>query len=876
MDPGARASPRRGEGDAGEGPLQKSGLTVNDFMEKLREGLGSSSGAYTFATLELLDLLAAEVSSPSNPFTALAAQQRLDTRQISELSIRHSQSIVRNVLADPEGEPEVPRTPSLRSEFLQTPSLRSEFLQRSDPKQPADEGTASTAKDAPERVFGPDASNPGMFLVPTFSERFHGWNEDLDHTSSLLASVAFFAHAVQLCRVARIVLHIAAEIYVMEKRVVGEFKALDDIVEICLLFEPLCRGLEGLPDYKDLDQFVAASASFAAKATSRSGSRAASRVSAAPSKPATASKPTTASKPSTPTSSSCPLRGPAASLGATTTGSGSRADDSKLPSTSAPDTPVLYAHIPLWDLVVGALHDIARWILTHSRDEERCGEGLEARRAFGVSRDRVVELAPMARVAECVVASLTGLGLRKEEVAVASWSSERQRREGARTCPCPGPNSSAEVGAPGGAKEFGGTPSGAKEFGASAGAASAGAASAFSPRAAMGVGEGVGSRGGRKKSRRIAQKLEEEKAIVEAARLRARSALYWTHLFSTLTFFFGDTCRMLAAAGAVSTTTISQVVRRESSSEANVRAHWKIWWDAVMLLVSPAAGEPLKPTLSNVSQFFGMGLVAKDMVSAPLLDGTLSRKFADARQRLVAIHRASGSSSFAVLGTASASSFAKLGTATHASAALPPSPSAEEINEAVPYHRVPVSAAFDFSVEMFIVLSLKLTSPPKRSDFLQECLGRGAAESWSSERSEGASWSSERSEGVRQGTEKLRQEGPRRPLLLSPFPAQRPVLRFDALCCSQPLTDDSLSAFASPVDCSRVGLWRGLSVMAKLDDEHITKRYPLGAVHLTAHTIEHIRPVNLPRARPYTASDPLDGQLRTIIADTAAWGRIGE
>lgn len=623
---------------------------VEECSRDLRSKMEQGNGAYAFATLELLGSLvsppAGAAGAEENPFTRLALQQALDTRSITDQVVSES-----SACANREGEEEEEEAAAVTRAGLSSPRAM-------------------------------------FFAVPTFTERFHGWNGDVDHTSVFLASVSLFSHAVQLSRVARVVLYSAAELYRIEVAMVGAFPALDDVVDLCLRFAPLSRALEGLPAAPHPWPSLAPAAAPAAGA------------------PAAA-----------------PRAGRWMAKAVGREGEGEAGAEP------------LYPHAVDWEAAIGALHDIAAWFHLHV-DRSACCEG----RSAAPEKDRaVVALLPVARVARRVAEVLReggGRGGRGRESASAAKRRARRRR-----------------GADGG----------------------------------DGGGDG---------------------ADAECAAFR------WAHFLTVVSFMVSDTCRMLAAAGTVSTTTTSRLLQREEDAERVVERHWRVWWDAVMqLLWTPEGGAPPQGTISCISQFFGIGRCEEDRVVAPTLDGELSAALDAAVRHLRGVHRSVSESSFVRSGC-------EAPAAPTTPPRLPPQPSPETVNAAVPSRLVRPAPAFAFSVEGFLALALHFAGSPRP--------------------------------GAR-------------------FPPARPMLRFDTVVWS-PAEDggERGGPFSAPIDCGSVFEWKGISVSAKYSGKVVSRRYPLGAIHLSAHTVEHIRPVRLQRR-----GAPFETVLRSVVADPAAWGALG-
>lgn len=104
----------------------------------------------------------------------------------------------------------------------------------------------------PNSVFKLDAdifevcSNPAarssVFDVPTFTERFYGWRDDLDITTGLVALPAFIMHAVNSMRLSKLLIYTSAAI-TEESGCVGS--VINPVVDLALEFLPLSRAFDG-------------------------------------------------------------------------------------------------------------------------------------------------------------------------------------------------------------------------------------------------------------------------------------------------------------------------------------------------------------------------------------------------------------------------------------------------------------------------------------------------------------------------------------------------------------------------------------------------------------------------------------------------------
>jgi hypothetical protein len=78
----------------------------------------------------------------------------------------------------------------------------------------------------------------GYFMIPNFTERFHGWNDDTDHSSALVAFSAFINHALNCVRIGRIMIYSCASTSEARRKVLHPF------IDLALRFKNIAQGLD--------------------------------------------------------------------------------------------------------------------------------------------------------------------------------------------------------------------------------------------------------------------------------------------------------------------------------------------------------------------------------------------------------------------------------------------------------------------------------------------------------------------------------------------------------------------------------------------------------------------------------------------------------
>ena len=121
----------------------------------------------------------------------------------------------------------------------------------------------------------------------------------------------------------------------------------------------------------------------------------------------------------------------------------------------------------------------------------------------------------------------------------------------------------------------------------------------------------------------------------------------------------------------------------------------------------------------------------------------------------------------------------------------------------------------------------------------------------------------------------VRQAEERVPLALRNY---IPVMRWDVLVTGKGTKEGpgggTHGSSEGLVDVEARPEWTPMSVCVREEEDSVTKfEYPHGAVHLTAHLVEFIRPVAFPyRHKP---KRKFDAQVRTYIVNPATWGPLG-
>lgn len=104
----------------------------------------------------------------------------------------------------------------------------------------------------PSRPFkyglGPDVDGRrlrecGFFMVPNFTERLQGWNDDTDHASPLVAFSSFMNHALSCIRTARILIYSCGAVRGNGRR--DRFRdAMTPFLDLSLRFKNIAQGLD--------------------------------------------------------------------------------------------------------------------------------------------------------------------------------------------------------------------------------------------------------------------------------------------------------------------------------------------------------------------------------------------------------------------------------------------------------------------------------------------------------------------------------------------------------------------------------------------------------------------------------------------------------
>jgi len=104
-----------------------------------------------------------------------------------------------------------------------------------------DEPRDSIFKLDPE-IFKVGAGEGSYFEVPTFTERMHGWNDDTDITSSLVALPAFIMHSINGMRLAKLLIYTSAAISQDSTEEVTHI--LNPVVDLSMEFVKLARAFD--------------------------------------------------------------------------------------------------------------------------------------------------------------------------------------------------------------------------------------------------------------------------------------------------------------------------------------------------------------------------------------------------------------------------------------------------------------------------------------------------------------------------------------------------------------------------------------------------------------------------------------------------------